>query len=254
MKIITASNGKKSLKISKKDWESIGKKAGWSNRYSSDQPGKLKDCNRCHGSGSVSEKIRNPGTNEYTNHTVKCDQCNGKGYITQEDRDSCNHSLSPGTPCPFGNDRKSSDKSSSGKNALVKVAQDIPVQSTLIALISGLLQKEESYKQHRGDIPEMEERTPEDGAVGAGMSGRDFVEGLQTPFINILYDGQGEFKVEFNGNYEPSSVNAGSQKRLTVGYYRKEDVLALYEDIKSGKISCEIYFGEQAKRALGFIH
>jgi hypothetical protein len=29
MKIVTASNGKKTLKMSKKEWENIGKKAGW---------------------------------------------------------------------------------------------------------------------------------------------------------------------------------------------------------------------------------
>jgi len=29
MKIVTASNGKKKIKISKKEWEGIGKKAGW---------------------------------------------------------------------------------------------------------------------------------------------------------------------------------------------------------------------------------
>ena len=29
MRIVTASNGKKSLKLSKKDWLAIGKKAGW---------------------------------------------------------------------------------------------------------------------------------------------------------------------------------------------------------------------------------
>ena len=29
MKIVTASNGKKTLKISRKEWENIGKKAGW---------------------------------------------------------------------------------------------------------------------------------------------------------------------------------------------------------------------------------
>jgi hypothetical protein len=29
MKIVTASNGKKTVKISKREWESLGKKAGW---------------------------------------------------------------------------------------------------------------------------------------------------------------------------------------------------------------------------------
>ena len=29
MKIVTASNGKTKVKISKKEWESVGKKAGW---------------------------------------------------------------------------------------------------------------------------------------------------------------------------------------------------------------------------------
>jgi len=32
MKITTASSGKKRVKISKSEWESIGKKAGWMNR------------------------------------------------------------------------------------------------------------------------------------------------------------------------------------------------------------------------------
>jgi alpha-amylase/alpha-mannosidase (GH57 family) len=31
MKIITASNGKKTVRMSKKEWESLGKKAGWAN-------------------------------------------------------------------------------------------------------------------------------------------------------------------------------------------------------------------------------
>ncbi len=32
MKIVTASNGKKTIKMSKKEWQSIGKKAGWTKK------------------------------------------------------------------------------------------------------------------------------------------------------------------------------------------------------------------------------
>jgi len=37
MKIVTASNGKKTLKMSRKEWENIGKKAGWEKEISRDE-------------------------------------------------------------------------------------------------------------------------------------------------------------------------------------------------------------------------
>jgi hypothetical protein len=38
MKIVTASNGKKTVKMSKKEWQSIGKKAGWEKKAQSKSP------------------------------------------------------------------------------------------------------------------------------------------------------------------------------------------------------------------------
>jgi hypothetical protein len=38
MKIVTASNGKKTIKMSKKEWEAIGKKAKWDQRVDSRNP------------------------------------------------------------------------------------------------------------------------------------------------------------------------------------------------------------------------
>lgn len=44
-------------------------------------------CNRCKGSGTVYEKVRNPPYSEYRAADI-CPQCNGKGYVTEEDREA----------------------------------------------------------------------------------------------------------------------------------------------------------------------
>ncbi len=38
MKVVIASNGKKTIKMSKKEWQSIGEKAGWTKKAKGDNP------------------------------------------------------------------------------------------------------------------------------------------------------------------------------------------------------------------------
>ncbi len=54
MKIVTASNGKKTVKMSKKEWQAIGKKAGWTKAAEEDNITKIKNAipsivRRCNG-------------------------------------------------------------------------------------------------------------------------------------------------------------------------------------------------------------
>jgi len=92
------------IKLSKKQWEAIGKKTGWIKEAQSATTPK-KECSRCHGKGFVVEKLKNLGTLEYDLRTVTCPTCNGKGYTTKEDTGSYLHSMGV-APCPFGNDIK----------------------------------------------------------------------------------------------------------------------------------------------------
>jgi DnaJ-class molecular chaperone len=113
MKLIKTASGKQQLKISRKEWEDIGEKAGWKLTIKAEFK---KECPECHGVKFVEKKLKNLGTLDYVDHLISCPSCNGKGYISQEDIDSHNHSMGVG-PCPHGNDTK-------------KLAQIDPLQPT----------------------------------------------------------------------------------------------------------------------------
>ena len=96
------------IKLSKSQWENIGKKAGW--MKISQIPQKItelpkKVCPECHGEKFIKEKLKNMGTLDYNEHLIPCPTCNGKGYISKEDHDSYLHSMGV-IPCPYGNDCK----------------------------------------------------------------------------------------------------------------------------------------------------
>jgi len=92
------------IKLSKKQWEFIGKKAGWIKESQSVSTQK-KECSECHGAGSVERKLKNLGTLEYNLHTIPCPTCKGKGYTTKEDHDEYLHRVGL-APCPWGHDVK----------------------------------------------------------------------------------------------------------------------------------------------------
>lgn len=98
------------VKLSKSQWEAVGKKAGWmkQSQFVPNQNSASNEvCKKCHGDTVIHEKIKNLGTGEMVDHTSVCDYCRGKGYTTEEDRKKSNesymHSMGVG-PCPYGND------------------------------------------------------------------------------------------------------------------------------------------------------
>jgi DnaJ-class molecular chaperone len=103
MKLTKTASGKK-IKISKKEWKSIGKKTGWLKTVAdTDQKSNpKKECPRCHGDKFLDVKLKNLSTLEWVDHIIACPTCNGKGYITKEDSDSYYHSMGI-APCPHGN-------------------------------------------------------------------------------------------------------------------------------------------------------
>ena len=94
------------IKLSKSQWEEVGRKAGWI-KISQQKELSREVCKRCHGNKFISEKVQNLGTSEYRDNIETCPSCKGKGYTTEEDRkesnDSYLHSMGL-IPCPYGND------------------------------------------------------------------------------------------------------------------------------------------------------
>ena len=114
------------IKISKSQWEEMGKKAGWMSpgfKFSPDDPKfgndlsfmkdedwkKLeqsrkekkypKEYPQCKGKKLVIEKVKNLGTLDYRDSYESCPTCRGKGYITKEDHDAYLHNMGV-APCP----------------------------------------------------------------------------------------------------------------------------------------------------------
>lgn len=89
------------IKLSKSQWNDIGKKAGWLKTAQNEYP---KKCPKCNGNKFISEKIKNLGTQEYRDNTETCDFCKGKGSITKEDYDRENnrylHNMGVSEDCP----------------------------------------------------------------------------------------------------------------------------------------------------------
>jgi DnaJ-class molecular chaperone len=90
------------IKLSKVEWESAGKKAGWIKESQSDEiyP---KKCPECKGNKYVHKKLQNPKSKDTVEHVLTCDTCSGKGYISKEDVEAYRHRAGI-TPCPWGND------------------------------------------------------------------------------------------------------------------------------------------------------
>jgi len=99
------------VKMSRYQWETIGKTAEWTPSHK--KSGKVKEqtqkvadasvpprtCPECHGNKFIYKKLKNLGTLEMTEHMLPCNTCNGKGFVDQKDRDSYNHSMGI-APCP----------------------------------------------------------------------------------------------------------------------------------------------------------
>ena len=68
MKITKTANGKRTIKISKKEWQSIGKKAGWMKKAEHVYKNEDSPCPKC---GCLEHHISNP-TNPTINECVKC--------------------------------------------------------------------------------------------------------------------------------------------------------------------------------------
>lgn len=94
------------IKLSKQQWELIGKTTGWIKSAQETPPITYPHpCEQCHGKKYVTQKIKNLGTLEYRDAIVACPSCSGKGYVTQEDNNSYLHSMGV-KPCSYGNDGK----------------------------------------------------------------------------------------------------------------------------------------------------
>jgi len=92
------------FKLSKSQWEEMGKKAGWIKNVASEEiyP---KECPACHGEKLVHNRIKDLGTSEYRDAIENCSMCNGKGYITKEDNIRYLHNMGVAS-CPHCNDIK----------------------------------------------------------------------------------------------------------------------------------------------------
>lgn len=114
------------IKLSKSQWENIGKTAGWMSpdiKFHPDDPNFANDlshmteedwkkfdqarkekespkiCPECKGNKFITEKIRNLGTLEYRDSLEVCPMCKGKGKPTEEDYATSRHRQGIG-PCP----------------------------------------------------------------------------------------------------------------------------------------------------------
>jgi hypothetical protein len=120
--------------------------------------------------------------------------------------------------------------------------------------LSKLFELEEGFRHRYEDIPEMEEADGEDfdAGYGHGMSAQGYVSELTNPYLSIGYRSvdANDFWVYFYGNYEPSSVNAGRQKKVYIAYLSQNDILELVNFCKSNGWSC--YVSEIAKKVLNF--
>jgi hypothetical protein len=92
----------------------------------------------------------------------------------------------------------------------------------VLKVLNDLLQAEEKYKRNAVDMPQMEEATQEDLDEGYGraMTAQEYIEGLNTPYVNVIsddvYSGVRYYQFIYFGNYEPTSVNAGRQKKVRI--------------------------------------
>jgi len=236
MKIVTASNGKKTLKISEKEWLAIGAKAGW--KVAQTLPLGLRRYRITDVSGP------NPG--QTFDQVASSPEKAWDKFSTQK----------------FGvmkPDKKSYNIVVLQQNETQqKTAQS---ESSLVTKIRKLFEKEINFRQVTQDIPEMEELATEerselsegfDGDFGAGtaISAKDYVESLEEPYVDVFYDGNEMFNVTFYGNYEPSSVNAGTARKIRIGFYTRKDILALVKAAKMEKWPYPIQLGDKAKMVL----
>lgn len=93
MKIIKTASGNQ-IKLSKSEWQLIGKIAGWIKESEPE-----KECHKCKGNGRIIQKVKDLGTLDYRDSIETCDMCNGKGHITKEDQDRYLHNMGV-APCP----------------------------------------------------------------------------------------------------------------------------------------------------------
>ena len=83
MKLTKTANGKQTIKMSRKEWTNIGKKAGWTDKLKSllvkpIPSGKFK-CNSCGGRG-MSQETDFGGELQPS----PCSTCGGKGYLDED--------------------------------------------------------------------------------------------------------------------------------------------------------------------------
>jgi DnaJ-class molecular chaperone len=84
MKITRTASGKKTIKMSKSEWERIGKKAGWLIGSKKENPEGKEECPECHGEGGA--RYRSTSDPDESDWDV-CRCCDGSGYITEEEYD-----------------------------------------------------------------------------------------------------------------------------------------------------------------------
>lgn len=91
------------IKLSKSQWELVGKTAGWiKSSQVVEEPNKKEICKTCRGQKYIYQKVKNLGTLDSRDSREVCPTCRGKGYTTKEDQDAYLHSMGV-TPCPYGN-------------------------------------------------------------------------------------------------------------------------------------------------------
>lgn len=121
---------------------------------------------------------------------------------------------------------------------------DLPTlqQPQLFKDILSLIEEEKEFQQHTSNIEQMEEATTEDLDAGYGraISAEDFRESLQDVDVTIRYLGGDSFEIIYNGNYGPSSVNAGRPRRIVMGDVTKEEALELINLLKSQSVHIDI--------------
>ena len=134
-------------------------------------------------------------------------------------------------------------------NYITKIADASRVRDVMDG-IDRLMENENSFKNHNTDIPAMDEATTEDldEGYGRGMSYQDYQDSLETPEITVT-SYQNRFTFMFHGNYEPSSVNAGTLRKVFLTELDQVDALALVNLIQSKKYN--IYVSDDAKQKLG---
>ena len=118
----------------------------------------------------------------------------------------------------------------------MKSAQGYDPVAQSVKDVQELMAKEQEYRQHGADIPQMEEATSEDldAGYGYGMENKKYIDSLSEPYVQVEpTETPDAFTVFFYGNYEPSSVNAGRSKKIFLAHMNKNQLDSFHQAMKS---------------------